>query len=96
MSIVYLKKAGKTPETETDTARKVVAEMLAVIEAGGEQAVRDYAVKLDRWSGEIVLNAAAIEHQTRDIPQAIKDDISFAASQVRRSANAWSGHRFRW
>src|SRR5258706_1976893 len=88
VSIVYLKKAAKSPETETDTARKVVAEMLAVIEAGGEQAVRDYAVKLDRWSGDIVLNAAAIEHQTRDIPQAIKDDISFAASQVRRFADA--------
>ncbi len=31
-------------ETETDTARKVVTEMLAAIEAGGEQAVRDYAL----------------------------------------------------
>jgi sulfopropanediol 3-dehydrogenase len=60
MSITYLKKAAKTPETETDTARKVAADMLATIEAGGEQAVRDYAVKLDGWSGDIVLDAAAI------------------------------------
>jgi sulfopropanediol 3-dehydrogenase len=86
--IVYLKKAAKTPETETDTAREVVAEMLAAIEAGGEQAARDYAAKFDGWSDDIVLDAAAIERQTRDIPQAIKDDIAFAAGQVRRFADA--------
>ncbi len=88
MSIVYLKKAVKTPETETETARKVVAEMLGAIEAGGEQVARDYAAKLDGWSDDIVLNADAIERQTRDIPQAIKDDIAFAAGQVRRFADA--------
>jgi sulfopropanediol 3-dehydrogenase len=86
--IVYLKKAAKTPETETDTAREVVAEMLAAIEAGGEQAARDYAARLDGWSGDILLDADAVERQTRDIPQAIKDDISFAAGQVRRFADA--------
>jgi sulfopropanediol 3-dehydrogenase len=88
MSIVYLKKAAKTPETETDAARLVVAEMLATIEAGREQAVRDYASKLDQWSGEVVLDAAAVEQQTRDIPKSVKDDIAFAASQVRRFAEA--------
>ena len=62
--------------------------MLAAIEAGGEQAARDYAAKLDGWSGDIVLDADAIERQTRDIPQAIKDDIAFAAGQVRRFADA--------
>jgi sulfopropanediol 3-dehydrogenase len=88
VSIIHLKRAAKTAETETEAARKVVAEMLAAIEAGGEAAVRDYAAKLDGWSGDIVLDAAAIERQTRDIPQAIKDDIAFAASQVRRFAEA--------
>jgi sulfopropanediol 3-dehydrogenase len=88
VSIVYLKKAAKTPETETDTARKVVAEMLAAIEAGGEQAARDYAAKLDGWSDDIVLDTDAIERQTRAIPQVIKDDIAFAAGQVRRFADA--------
>src|ERR1700722_16839811 len=56
--------------------------------AGGEPAVRDYAAKLDAWSGDIVLDTAAIERQTRDIPAAIKDDIAFAAGQVRRFADA--------
>ena len=88
MSITYLKKAAKTLETETDAARKVAADILGAIEAGGEQAVRDYAIKLDQWSGDIVLDAAAIERQTRDVSQAVKDDIAFAARQVRRFADA--------
>lgn len=88
MSITYLKKATKTPETETDTARKVVAEMLARIEAGGEEAVRDYALTLDRWGGDILLDDAAIDERTRDIPSSVKDDIAFAAARVRRFAEA--------
>ena len=88
MPTIYLKKAAKTPETETEAAREVVAEMLAVIETGGEQAVRDYAIKLDGWRGDIVLDEAAIDQRTRDIPQPVKDDIAFAANQVRRFAEA--------
>jgi sulfopropanediol 3-dehydrogenase len=88
VSIIHLKKAAKLAETETEAARKIVAEMLAAIEAGGEAAVRDYAARLDGWSGDIVLDTAAIERQTRDIPAAIKDDIAFAAGQVRRFADA--------
>src|SRR3954453_16728349 len=53
MTIEYLKRASKTPETETGSTRKVVAEMLAAIEAGGEAAVRGYSATLDRWTGPI-------------------------------------------
>lgn len=88
MAIAHLKRASKTPETETDTARKVVTDMLAAIDAGGEQAVRDYAEKLDKWSGPIVMDKAAIAAAIRDIPQAVKDDIALAAAQVRRFAEA--------
>lgn len=88
MSVTHLKKAAKTPETESGAARTVVAEMLTAIDAGGEQTVRDYALKLDKWSGEIVLDPTGIERQTRDIPEAIKDDIAFATNQVRRFAEA--------
>ncbi|WP_424628620.1 histidinol dehydrogenase [Bradyrhizobium sp. SYSU BS000235] len=88
MSVVYMKKAAKTPETETETARAVVHDMLAAIETGGEQTVRDYALKLDKWSGPIVQTAEEIERRTRHIPQQVKDDIEFAAAQVRRFAEA--------
>jgi sulfopropanediol 3-dehydrogenase len=88
MTAQYLKKAAKTPETETATAQKVVTEMLAEIEKRGEEAVREYASKLDNWSGDIVVTAEEMERRTKDIPAGIKRDIEFAADQVRRFAEA--------
>jgi sulfopropanediol 3-dehydrogenase len=88
MTITRLKKASKTPESETDTARKVVTDMLTAIESGGEQAVKDYALKLDNWSGPIVMDKAMIAERIWDVPQSVKDDIVLAAGQVRRFAEA--------
>lgn len=88
MAVTYLKKAAKTPETETGNARQVVSDMLAAIEAGGEQAVKDYALKLDKWSGAILLDKATIAERTKHVPQSVKDDILLAATQVRRFAEA--------
>jgi sulfopropanediol 3-dehydrogenase len=88
MATEYLKKAAKTPETDTAEARKVVDEMLAAIRARGEEAVREYAAKLDRWTGEIVVSENEIERRTKDIPGSVKRDIEFAAAQVRRFAQA--------
>ena len=88
MAIRYLKQASKTPETETATARTVVAEMLAEIERRGEPAVREYAAKLDNWRGDILVTPTEIERRTRDIPAAVKRDIEFATEQVRRFAVA--------
>jgi sulfopropanediol 3-dehydrogenase len=86
--IEYLKRAAKTPETETGHARQVAGDMLADIEARGEAAVRDYAAKLDNWRGEIVVTSADIERRTRDIPSSVKRDIEFATAQVRKFAVA--------
>jgi sulfopropanediol 3-dehydrogenase len=88
MAIEYLKKAAKSPESETGNARKVVEEMLAAIEARGEQAVREYAEKLDRWTGEIVVSPQEVERHTAALPASVKRDIEFATAQVRRFALA--------
>ncbi|TDF57707.1 histidinol dehydrogenase, partial [Cupriavidus sp. L7L] len=80
--ISYLKKAEKTPQSETATAQKVVTEMLAEIQARGEDAVRQYAKQLDGWSGDIVLTPAQIREQTKDVPAAVRADIDFAIRQV--------------
>jgi len=88
MTIHYLKKAAKTPETDSAEARKVVDEMLAAIRAGGEQAVRDYARKLDKWEREILVSPEEIERRTAAISPHVKRDIEFAAAQVRRFAEA--------
>ena len=88
MAIEYLKKAAKTPASESGEARKVVDEMLATIARDGEAAVREYARKLDGWSGDIVVSADEIERRTRDIDASVKRDIEFATAQVRRFAQA--------
>src|SRR4051794_30504125 len=88
MAIEYLKRASKTPESEAANAQQLVADMLAKIRQGGEQAVRDYARVLDKWTGDIVLTKGEIERRTRHIPAQAKQDIDFATAQVRRFALA--------
>jgi sulfopropanediol 3-dehydrogenase len=88
MGIHYLKQAAKTPETEAASAQKVAADMLAAIAERGEAAVREYALKLDQWSGDIVVSKAEIERRIRDIPMSVRADIEFATAQVRRFAEA--------
>ena len=82
MTVTFLKRASKTPETETASAQKVVGEMLATIESGGEQAVREYARTLDQWHGDIVMTPAQIDDALRDVPTRVKQDIEFAVRQI--------------
>jgi len=84
----YLKKAADTSAADTSEARQVVAEMLADIERRGEAAVREYARKLDKWTGEIVVTPAEIERRTRKVPEAVKRDIEVASERVFRFALA--------
>jgi sulfopropanediol 3-dehydrogenase len=88
MSTTYLKKASKTPETETSTAQKVVTEMLAEIGHKGEAAVRAYAQQLDGWSGDIVLTRAEIDRRAAEVPADVRSDIDFAIAQVSAFAQA--------
>ena len=88
MAITYLKKASKTPETETATAQAVVKEMLARIDAEGEAAVRAYAKQLDQWDGEIVLTRDEIDRRAAEVPEQVRKDIDFAIEQVSAFALA--------
>ncbi len=88
MATITLKKASKTPETETATAQKVVTEMLAEIGANGEAAVRAYAKKLDGWDGDIVMSRAEIDRRTAEVPAQVRRDIDFAIAQVSAFAQA--------
>ena len=84
----YLKKASKTPETETATAYKVVTEMLAGIEKNGEAAVREYAKKLDKWEGDFLVSKAQLAKNAESVPAQVRKDIDFAIEQVYRFAVA--------
>ena len=88
MSVEYLKQAAKTPETEAPGARETAARMLAEIAARGEAAVREYAARLDGWTGDIVMTPNDIAHRIRDIAPSVRRDIDFATERVRRFAEA--------
>ena len=88
MTTTFLKKASKTPETETASAQKVVGEMLEAINADGEKAVLAYAKQLDGWDKEVVLSRAEIDRRSAEVPEAVKKDIDFAIQQVSNFAIA--------
>ncbi|MCW5286903.1 sulfopropanediol 3-dehydrogenase [Verminephrobacter eiseniae] len=88
MTVRYLKKADKTPETETASAQQVVSAMLAEIGAHGEAAVRAYARRLDQWDGDIVVTRAEIGRRSAEVPAQVRRDIDFAIAQVREFALA--------
>ena len=88
MAITYLKSADPRPELENNDIRDIVAIMLANIERGGEAAVRDYAMKLDGWTGEIVLSEDERKAACTRVPEDLKADIRFAHANIRRFAEA--------
>ena len=60
MTITYLKKAEKTPQTGSDETRNIVAEMLAKIEAGGEEVALAYGRDLDGYAGDAIVSDEVI------------------------------------
>ena len=88
MTIHYLKRAEKTPDTETATAQQVVTEMLAAITTGGEAAVRHYAKTLDKWEGDFIVTRAHLDANAAQVPAGVKADIDFAIKQVADFARA--------
>ena len=88
MAITYLKKAEKTPQTGTEETRKIVSEMLARIEAGGEEAALAYGRDLDGYSGEAIVSEEMIAAAADQVSQQLKDDIQFAVDRVTKFAEA--------
>ena len=86
--MIYLKKADKSAESNVLEAQKVVKDMLTNIDKNGEQAVRDYAAKLDNWHGDILLSKSDIDANAYGVSQSVKDDIDFACKQVYDFAKA--------
>ena len=66
----------------------LVVLMLAEIEAGGEAKAAEYARRLDKWEGEIVVSAAQRAGAAAQVSEKLKADIRFAHDKVRRFAEA--------
>jgi len=88
MAIRFVKQASLSAHTGESEVRDTVAQMLAEIEAGGEARAREYARKLDRWEGDIVVSRETIKAAGEQLSSQLRDDIAFAHRQVRDFARA--------
>ncbi len=88
MAREYLKKATLTSTSDASDVHETVVKILADIEAGGDDAAREYARKFDKYDGNIILTAAEIEAAAALVPEKLKADIRFAHDNVRRFAEA--------
>lgn len=89
MSITYLKRADAAiAEAGTADARDTVEIMLAHIRAGGEASVRDYAQRLDRWDGDIVVGRDEMAAAAQHVAPELRDAMRYAHENIRRFAEA--------
>ncbi len=87
----YLKKATLTAKSDATDVHDIVMDMLTKIEAGGDETAIEYAMKLDKYDGPILLNEEQIVAAAAKVPQKLKDDIAFAHDNVRRFAETQKG-----
>ncbi|MFA9393587.1 MAG: histidinol dehydrogenase [Halodesulfovibrio sp.] len=78
----FIKKAENTAEQNSEKSREIVKQVLADIEARGEDAVRELAKKFDGWEGDFILSDEKLKRITSTLTQREKDDIKFAYDQV--------------
>ncbi|MCY3906335.1 MAG: histidinol dehydrogenase [Anaerolineaceae bacterium] len=91
MPLHYLKR-GRTAAARDAAAAQVevtVRELLADLEARGDEALRELSQRLDDWSPEdFRLTPDRIEAAIATLPPQVCDDIRFAQAQVRNFAEA--------
>jgi sulfopropanediol 3-dehydrogenase len=66
----------------------IVRDILTKIEAGGDDTAREFAVKFDKYDGNIILTPAEIAAASALVSDKLKSDIQFAHDNVRRFAEA--------
>ena len=84
----FIKKAVKTAQSSSAEIRSAVGKILEDIEARGEAAVRELALKFDKWDGDFVLNEDKKNWLIASVPEQVKDDIRFAHEQISSFALA--------
>ncbi|WP_369854679.1 histidinol dehydrogenase [Candidatus Thalassolituus haligoni] len=87
--IQYIKK-GQSAADKADMntqVRGIVEGILAAIETRGDEAVREYSEKFDKWSPESFrLSDEQIQAAVAAVPANVIEDIKFAQAQIRRFA----------
>ena len=84
----YLKKATLTSKSDASDVHATVKGILADIEERGDAAAMEYAAKFDGYEGNVILTQDDIDAAIAAVPDRLKEDIRFAADNVRRFAEA--------
>ena len=87
----YLKRGQPAEVTarEDDRVREAVERIIADIGSRGDEALREYSERFDRWSPDSFrLDADEIEACRRSLSDRVIEDIRFAQSQIRNFAQA--------
>lgn len=90
MPIHHLKTTPGLPPQEASDTADTVAIMLARLRAGREEAARDYARRLDGWTGDGTpeLSQEALAGAHRHLPVTLCEDIAYAHANIRAFAEA--------
>ncbi|MEB8386775.1 histidinol dehydrogenase [Rhodobacteraceae bacterium KMM 6894] len=88
MPLTYLKTACTPTSEAAADIEDTVAIMLARLRTGGAQTALEYARTLDGWQGDITVTRAQITAACQRVPQALKDDISWAHDNIAAFARA--------
>jgi len=86
----YLKTPSTTPRDASDRAvQDTVSSIIRDVEQRGDDAVRDYSARFDKWSPESFrLSSAEIDRLIGSVDRTTLDDIRFAQTQIRGFAEA--------
>lgn len=86
--MIYLKQSSAPVKERDQSIQATVVQMLAEIDKNGEQAVRDYALQFDDWSGDFILSDKKRAALIDAVPEQTKQDIQFSYQQVTTFAKA--------
>ncbi|MBV6638055.1 MAG: histidinol dehydrogenase, partial [Mameliella sp.] len=83
-----IKSAPGLPPASIAEISDTVQIMLARLKSGGEEVARDYAERLDGWTGEITVSPDELHQAARHVPDALKQALAYAHDNIRRFAEA--------
>ncbi len=84
MTIKFIKKATKTPETDDLKTRSEVSKILDDIQKRKEEAIKELNKKFDNYDGEIIVSQERIADAKKQLDKKIKDDIKFAYDRIKK------------
>jgi sulfopropanediol 3-dehydrogenase len=89
MEILKSGRAAGTRDQQDQRVRETVTGIIEAVRERGDAAVREFSERFDRWSPpRFRLDAEQIESITAGLPPQVREDITYAQSQIRRFAEA--------